>query len=160
MEIMNPLAVYEGSDASQTKALYSKMESLGPIGLLALNLFRAQKCSARAKLYRGGIPGGGSFKDMAYDRKAWSLKNLNSILLKHHLELRIPWGWQRDPAEKLAPWVLYIDLPQGQVSFHSTERYSGPDYLKCWDGRHKNAERIITFCSEVLETEKRNLSLF
>jgi len=157
---MNPLEVFEGSDASQTKALYAKLESLGPIGLVALNLFRAQKCSARAKVYRGGIPGAGSFKDMAYERKAWSLRQLNSILMKHYLALRIPWGWQRDPNEKLAPWVLYVDLPQGQVSFHSTERYGGPDYYRGWDGQHKSPERIIAFCSEVLSSEKRNLNLF
>jgi hypothetical protein len=157
---MNPLSVYEGSDAAQTKALYCKLESIGPIGLVALNLFRAQKCSARAKVYRGGIPGGGSFKDMAYTRKAWSLLQLNTILMMHHLELRIPWGWAKDPSEKFVPWVLYIDLPQGQVSFHSIERYNGPDYPRGWDGQHKSAERILAFVSEVLDSEKRNLSLF
>jgi hypothetical protein len=116
---MNPLEVFEGSDAGQTKALYAKLESLGPIGLVALNLFRAQKCSARAELYRGG-----SLKDMANDRKVWALRNLNSSLLKYSKELRIPWGWRRDFNKKALPWKLYVDLPQGQVSFHSTERYS------------------------------------
>jgi hypothetical protein len=152
---MNPLEVFEGSDAAQTKALYAKLESLGPLGLVALNLFRAQKCSARAELYRGG-----SLKDLANDRKVWALRNLNSSLLKYSKELRIPWGWRRDFNKKSLPWMLYVDLPQGQVSFHSTERYSGPDYFKGWDGLHKSPERIIAFCSEVLAGENKNLNLF
>jgi len=96
-----------------------------------VNLFRAQKCSTRAKVYRGGLRGIGSFRSLAYQRKAWSMKNLCDCLAEHGSELGINFGWKRDPNTPLhdAPsWVLYVDLPQGQVSFHSPTRYAGPDY--------------------------------
>ena len=57
---MNIHAIYEGSNGDATRALYEHLQTLGPAGVIALNLFRAQKCSTRAKLYRGGN-GRGSF---------------------------------------------------------------------------------------------------
>lgn len=69
---MNAADVYAGSDGELTKRYYSELETKGPIGLVAMNLFRAQKCSARAKVYRGGVRGRGSYKSMAYERKSWS----------------------------------------------------------------------------------------
>lgn len=64
------------------------------------------------------------------------------------------WGWKQDPKEDRAKHVLYIDLPQGQVSFHATKRYRGPDYDGEWDGEHKSEERIIAFCDSVLAGSK------
>ena len=32
-------------------------------------------------------------------------------------------------------WVLYIDLPGGQVSYHAATRHPGPDYPGEWDGQ-------------------------
>jgi hypothetical protein len=40
--------IYEGSDGKATIALYQQLSVLGPAGIVAVNLFRAQKCSARA----------------------------------------------------------------------------------------------------------------
>lgn len=65
---------------------------------------------------------------MAYDRKQWSLRNLCDALLTHGATLGITWGWRRDPAVTFNPWVLYVELPTGQVSFHSPTRGDGPDY--------------------------------
>jgi hypothetical protein len=48
-------------------------------------------------------------------------------------------------------WVLYIDLLGGQCSFHSPERYKGPDYPGEWDGKRLSGERIIKFCQEVFD---------
>jgi len=41
-----------------------------------------------------------------------------------------------------ALWVVYFELPQGQVSFHSPTRGSGPDYPGEWDGTHTSQDRI------------------
>ena len=60
-------------------------------------------------------------------------------------------GWGRDEAQTFNKWVLYVDLPEGQVSFHSPERYEGPDYPGQWDGRRLSEERIISFCQRVFE---------
>ena len=48
--------------------------------LLAVNLLRAQKCSERAKQYRGGN-GNGSYRDQAYRRKQWSMDSGRKIIV-------------------------------------------------------------------------------
>jgi hypothetical protein len=147
---MKALEVYEGSDGEVTKRYYAELQRAGAIGLVAMNLFRAQKCSARAKKYRGGVRGVGSFRGMAYERKQWSMANLAAVLLKHGESLGIAWGWKRDEAAQYGPdWVLYIDLPQGQVSFHSPARGEGPDYSGDWDRLKASADRILAFCDAV-----------
>src|SRR4051812_36241925 len=127
--------VYEGADGVVTRAYYAQLEALGAIGFVAMNLFRAQKCSSRAKAYRGGIRGKGSYKSMAYERKGWSLQQLADALVIHGETLGISFGWGKDLSQTYNEHVLYIDLPQGQVSFHSPTRYKGPDYPGEWDGQ-------------------------
>lgn len=147
---MNATEVYEGSDGALTTRYYAALQDCGAIGIIAMNLFRAQKCSARAKVYRGGIKGKGRFKDMAYERKDWSIKNLSCALLEHGEALCIAWGWKEDPSQQYHSWVLYVDLPQGQVSFHTSVRGQGPDYPGEWDHQHLSSERILAFCDSTL----------
>jgi len=145
---------YRGSDAALTKALYADLEAFGPIGVIALNLFRAQKNSERAKKYRGGIRGVASYRDMAYGRKQWAMAQLCDSLLVYGGKLRIGWGWKLDESRfpgDLA-WVLYVDAPgAGQISFHSPARGRGPDYAGQWDGeRGASVARVIAFAGRVL----------
>jgi hypothetical protein len=119
-----------------------------------MNLFRAQKASARAKVYRGGVRGQGSFKSMAYEKKNWSLGNLTDMLAQHGDRLGLCWGWQRDAQAALVgdphEWVLYVDTPCGQVSFHSATRLKGPDYPYAWDGVvNASVGRIIRWCEQL-----------
>lgn len=152
MTFSDLLAIYEGSNGEATKALYAELEPIGPIGLIATNLFRAHKASARAKVYRGGERGRGSYRSMAYDRKEWSLGNLQDVLTRYGTELGIAWGWKEDPAQEFHRWVLYVDLPTGQVSFHTAHQGSGPDYSGAWDGvRDQGPTRICMFIARVLE---------
>lgn len=142
---MTVMEIYAGSNGDETKALYDKLQTLGVRGVVALNLFRANKASSRAKVYRGG-----GWKGLAYDRKNWSL-GLLCLALKKCSDL--VWGWKQDEAQAFHKWVLYVELPQGQVSFHaqrplSTERYAGE-----WDGCRVSAERIIHFVDDVLKGE-------
>jgi hypothetical protein len=150
-------AVYLGSDGQLTTAFYAKLQSIGPMGEIGLNLFRAQKNSERAKVYRGGIRGQGSYKGMAYDRKNWSMGKLCEALGAHGDALSISWGWKQDPAQPYFPWVLYVDLPRyGQVSFHSDRRGFGPDYPGDWDQmRGASVTRIIDFCSAILREDEK-----
>jgi hypothetical protein len=151
------LDVFNGSDADKTKALYARLDAFGPIGMVGTNLFRAQKCSTRAKVYRGGNSHG-SYRRQAYDRKAWSLEQLCEILTVHAETLGLRWGWKADPAQDVIPWVLYVDLPlrnaagelePRQVSFHSLTRGTGPDYDGDWDGiPEQSTTRIIRFLAE------------
>ena len=134
MTLFQLLDVFNGSDGEATKALYVRLENLGPIGHVAVNLFRAQKCSDRAKVYRGGAPGQGSYRGLAYERKQWAMDNLCRVLGDQALNLSICWGWKRDPLQEFHAWVLYVDLPSGQVSFHTGARGVGPDYPGDWDG--------------------------
>lgn len=140
---MNVLQIYAGSDGEATRALYAKLESFGPLGVVAVNLFRAQKCSARAKVYRGR-----GYRGAAYDRKDWSLKNLCATLAAHAAELGIVWGWKEDAAQSFHRWVLYVDLPTGQVSFHAERPHSAERYAGDWDHTHLSAERIVRFIQE------------
>ena len=148
---MNVRDIYNGSDGEATKALYARLSTFGPIGDVALNLFRAQKASTRAKVYRGGVPGRGSYKRMAYDRKNWAMENLCATLAQHASSMGLVYGWQRDDDTGGYPWVLYVDLPTGQVSFHAPSRGLGPDYPGIWDGvRNVSADRIVRWCELVV----------
>lgn len=147
--------IYAGSNGDATKALYVDLEKLGPVGIIALNLFRACKCSERAKMYR---PGRG-YKAEAYRRKDWSIENLSSALYAdewHGLELSWGWSIDQDLRDRGDPHhhILYVDLPTGQVSFHCGSRYHGPDYSGSWDGvRDQAAERICRFVADVFKLE-------
>jgi hypothetical protein len=152
---MRAIDVYSGSDGELTRRYYAELQTRGRIGTIAMNLFRAQKCSERAKVYRGGLRGQGSFRNMAYERKGYSLQMLSMNLqeLRGDDKIRIPFGWKRDLNVILGgddSWVLYIDLPIGQVSFHSPIRYVGSDYDGDWDRQRASAERILAFCDAVM----------
>lgn len=146
---MNVYEIYAGSNGDATKALYAQLETKGVAGIVALNLFRAQKCSERAKGYRRG-----SHKREAYDRKNWSMKNLAAALYKHADDLNVTWGWKIDPAQSFHRWVLYVDLPTGQVSFHTAERGVGPDYAGDWDKAMASCSRILKWVASVLAGEQ------
>jgi hypothetical protein len=139
-------AVFQGSAGEETKAYYACLTMSGPLGPLCVNLFRAQKCSERAKKYRGGVPGKASFTKLAYDKKNWSMRLLCEFLENVP---RIRWGWKLDPKASFHQWVLYVDIPPGQVSFHAETRGGGPDYPGDWDGLHRSRERILAFCDAV-----------
>jgi hypothetical protein len=143
--------IYTGSDGDATKALYAQLEALGPRGVIAVNVFRATKCSERAKVYRGGIPGKGSYRSAAYERKQWSMTNLCRALETHAAALGIRWGWAEDPEQAINRWVLYCDLPTGQVSFHTAARGVGPLYTGEWDGiRGAGPGRVCRFAAALL----------
>lgn len=147
--------VYEGSDGDATKAMYDCLARLGPVGAIAVNLFRAQKSSARAKVYRGGIRGKGSYRGMAYERKQWAMDNLAKILAQHGKECGVRWGWGVDDVQEFHKIVLYVDLPTGQVSFHTDSRGAGPDYPDAWDGvKHQSATRICQWVAQILARAK------
>lgn len=146
--------VFDGSDADITKEFYSALMLRGPAGAVAANLMRAQKASTRAKRYHGGIRGVGSYSSLAYTNKNNAMIALCKLLEQHGRQLRIRFGWKQDPDvlfDRRVSWVLYIDLPQGQVSFHCPERLSGHDYAGEWDRQRKSEERIIDFCQRVFE---------
>jgi len=138
------LEVFTQNDGDVTKAYYAELAKLGPAGELAVALFRAQKRSSRAKEYRRG-----KWRRAAYDVKNWSLGEVDRLLTAHAAELGIAWGWKFDPDTPGFEWVLYVDLPTGQCSFHSSNRLSNKDYSGEWDRRHHSAERIIRFCDAV-----------
>lgn len=149
--VFNVREIYDGSNGDATRALYAQLATLGPIGDVAVNLFRASKASGRAKVYRGGIRGQGSYKSMAYDKKNWSINNLTRALGAHAISLGIRWGWHHDPHTPGFEWVLYVDVPTGQVSFHSDRRGEGPEYPGVWDGlRGASHHRVIDWCESLL----------
>lgn len=145
---MTPRQIYEGSNGEATKELYAKLTALGPAGVIATNLFRACKCSERAKVYRGG-----GYKRDAYERKNWNLENLTRALEKEGDTMGMIWGWRKDPNQEYHNQVLYVELPGwGQVSFHSATRFNSTrEYHMDWDGSKHSAERIIGYVTKMLE---------
>jgi hypothetical protein len=148
--------IYEGSNGDATRALYQYLEAnYGAAGVLAVNLFRACKTSSRAKKYRGRYSGA------AYDTKDWSLQNLCRVLGDHDrwdptdgAGLGIKWGWGHDAKTVNFEHVLYIELPTGQVSFHTGRRGDGPDFPGQWDGVVDAApSRIILWIAQLCATE-------
>lgn len=131
--------IFDGSNGAVTVAYYRRLQSLGPIGIVAMNLFRAQKTSSRAKHYRG------RFRRASYDVKNYSLTQLCEALKTSQLE----WGWQHDPGTPGYEWVLYVDLPQGQCSFHSPMRLCSRDYPGKWDSTRASEQRILEFCDSL-----------
>jgi len=137
-------AVFDRSDGTLTRMYLARLERLGEEGKIAARLFRVQKSSSSAKVYSP------EHRDHAYNRKSEVMDTLTSSLMKYK---QFPWGWKRDPNQTYAPWVLYVDLPQGQVSFHSRELGFGPDYSGEWDGEHESESRILQFCDSLLNVE-------
>lgn len=138
--------IYRGSDAVATRRLIAALSRAGHA--IACSLFKAQKASERAKRY-----GYGKYTRYSYARKGEALKQLCEDLERDSGH-GLTWGWGLDTATNHAPWVLYVELPTGQVSFHSPDRFDGPDYAGRWDGiRGVSAERIIAFVQRVLDGE-------
>lgn len=148
---MDAQQIYFGSNGGASRSFCSKLEKLGPLGRIAAQLFRVQKASTRAKAYRGGIRRSDgkhfSYRDMAYDRKGECIEALSRLLDLDDCGLK--WGWGRDEKQRKAKYVLYIELPVGQVSFHCTSRYGGKDFAGEWDGLNLSQERVIEFCQRV-----------
>lgn len=143
---------YFGSDGGATLRVMTRLKKAGRLGLIAAQLFRAQKASSRAKKYRGGIRRRSgefdSYRELAYEKKEKALGGLCSALVADSCGIR--WGWKPDPKQPYAKFVVYIDLPNGQCSFHSPERLAGPDHDGEWDGDRGSEARIIEFCERVL----------
>ena len=147
MNPMNAQTIFDGSDAESTKLLYARLTSIGPLGIIATNLFRAVKCSYRAKAYRKRV-----HSREAYGRKNWSLGNLSQILSEHAATIGINWGWGRDKTTPGYSWVLYCDLPTGQVSFHTSTRELGPDYAGEWDGKLGESHgRVVRWTQAIID---------
>lgn len=146
------LRTYEGSDGDATRALFARLGKLGPAGAVAIELFRAQKASERAKVYRGGGRGGPSYRRMAYDKKQWAMDNLSAALTAHAAELGIAWGWGIDPKQEFHRHVLYVELPTGQISFHAASRDDGPAHPRGWDGvPGRSADRMLRWIARLLD---------
>jgi hypothetical protein len=57
-----------------------------------------------------------------------------------------------DPATPAYSHVLYVDLPTGQVSFHTAARDDGPAYAGAWDGiKGQGPDRIIRWVARLLD---------
>lgn len=139
------ITTYQGSDADATRDLYGRLADLGPAGELAVNLLRACKKSERAKGY------GPRYKGASYSGKQWAMGEICKILLAHP-HLVVAWGWGLDAKQPYHRHVLYVELHQGQVSFHTESRGEGPDYGKAWDGvAGMSAQRACSFAAQLLD---------
>ena len=153
MQSNDVAGVFYGSNGGATRSLLAKLSKIKPFGRVAAQLFRAQKASGKAKQYRGGIRRSdgefNSYRNLAYEAKDAALKKLCEELGSDSCGLK--WGWAEDLKQPINSFVLYVELPNGQVSFHSPERFEGPDFEQGWDGQRGSETRIIQFCQAVLD---------
>jgi hypothetical protein len=150
----NILTIYTGSDGVATKGLYDLLDQRGPKGELAHHLMRAMKTSERAKQYRGRDGQGRKYSQLSYGRKQDAIEKVAALLGQHAQRFGILWGWAEDTDQPYHRWILYVDLPTGQVSFHAAERGDGPTYTKPWDQKKRQGSiRICKFAAAVLEME-------
>jgi hypothetical protein len=126
-----------------------------PLGQLMLILREAQKASDRAK--RRAANGCRRSDYYERDNSAYAAANYRRSRKARTRDYEVKEGALRR-AVALAPlcgvlfgWgvdeggndVLYFELQTGQVSFHCTARFSGPDYTGSWDGvRGVSGQRI------------------
>lgn len=144
---MSAADIFKQNDGEVTKAYYAELNSASLLGQLAVALFRAQKRSTAAKKYRGG-----KFRHAAYSVKNWSLSEICRIMsLVTHVGYDFKWGWKRDPNTPGFEWVLYVDLPVGQCSFHTADRLNGPDYQGEWNPILTSEQSILAFCDSILK---------
>ena len=146
--MLTAATIFATAHGTLTTRYYQLLILAGVRGHIAVNLMRSLKASDRAKRYRGRpAPGHPSYRTLAYDRKRWALAYLCTALDAHGI---LRYGWGIDPTQPVHRYVLYIDLPMGQVSFHAPERLSGPDYPGRWDGTHASQARILHYCDDVM----------
>ena len=123
------MSVYKARDAQRTRDLYARLVAKPPRGIVAVNVLRAARNSEMAKGYSKG-----SATRAAYETKDWAIGELCRALVEKPGVIT-SWGWGRDPKAVGFEDVLYIDMPGcGQISFHNSHRYAGPDYPGEWDG--------------------------
>lgn len=149
---MTPLAnaVMDRRDSEQTMDFVTALSMRGSEGALAVSLFQDQYASMKAKTYRRR-----SHTSSTYDRKNVALDRLGhwcGIILEDG-----QWGWKRDKNMPSFPWVLYVEIPTGQASFHTKERRTGPRYRKEWDGERTSRERICRWCDQVMNLPPSNM---
>jgi hypothetical protein len=137
-------SVFDQNNGDVTKAYYATMNQKGYRGMLAVALFRAQKRSTAAKKYKGR-----GYRQDAYEVKNWSLTEICKVL-RNWEGSGMTWGWGRDLHTPGFTWVLYVDLPTGQCSFHCADRAAdGPDYTGKWRPGAGSESNILEYCDSV-----------
>ena len=90
-----------------------------------------------------------SYRDLSYQRKDKKIQELAQFL-ENNKGLVARWGWGKDLESEGPKNILYVDLREGQVSFHSWKRYSGDNYPGKWDRQGISEHRILAFCDRLL----------
>lgn len=134
----------------------------GRVGMIGAALLNCQKESSNAKKHLKGHAG--AIQSRRLSRERYQQKHQAMAALQVHLKeyQTFNWGWAPDPnpSKSSAVHVLYVDLPTGQVGFHSTQMLgrNAKVYTGQWDGQNKNMERIFKFCEDILNRKITNES--
>lgn len=147
-EMSQTARVFARRDGGATMDHCIELALRGAIGSVAVAMYQAQYTSSRAKSYRR------RGRNESYDRKNVTLVRAPGILEAG----QIVYGWKTDPNQEYHNQVLYVDLPTGQVSFHSATRGYGPDYQGDWDGLQESQSRIFEFCDQVLDMPANSIT--
>lgn len=83
-----------------------------------------------------------------YLEKSWQLRHA----VKLARELGIPSGYQE--TDDFVPYVIYFELPTGQVSFHADDDGGADPYDGQWDSEQASAARIRKTLRQYLDQNK------
>lgn len=139
-------------NAPLSRRLCQDLDAMGPMGQLASLLFKAGKASKQARSYQGKAPvSRRPYCDYSKDRMKEMLMKAVCLLDAHAKPLGISWGWRANDKPDSPPWVLSIDLPNGQVTYGLPDRLMGPDYESASESDFYNSIRITELCADVLD---------
>jgi len=125
---------------------YSERAKQRPANGMTYREYRMMSCS---KYTRQNYQASRLARENDYEEKANSLE----AAAEAALQCGIAAGWhENDDRESPIPYILYFDLPVGQVSFHSKAKCGLPEYSGEWDRvRDVSGQRIERAIDEFLD---------
>lgn len=143
LQAINP---FQTTDGDEVIDYCTALCERGLIGGLAVCLFRTQNNSSRAKRNHRS-------RSSRYENKNGQILTLCRFLERFAEGLAVDWGWREDDQQAYHRQVLYVDTPEGQVSFHTADRLQGPDYEKPWCQKRPSEDRLLGLFAEILRSE-------
>ena len=99
------LTVYEASNGDATRALYERLEALGPVCVVAVNLFRAHKNSSR-KHSRPGSQSSSAICQRRFRQRSWTAPSRRSCMSRtRRPSLMLSGGCRRISRSRLSGWL-------------------------------------------------------
>ena len=150
-ETIRVVKAFYGYDAMAIQDVKARLKAGGLKGELADLLFEAERTDLNAGVCRTTPACSWTSRHRRkWDRWIRALKALVSFLDRSASQLGIHWGWQEHENQTGPFWVVFIDLPTGQVFYSAPERLTDHQYEGSMEWSESNEIPIFEFCEEIL----------